>query len=110
MFMGFFLTCLFTSSLQGRVYDQDSSGGGICRSYNDPHMQTFDGIYWENQRVGEFVMYKHKTKSISVSFASSTNEEIGVREQLNPGLTERFGPFILELYLSSILSLNLILY
>lgn len=55
------------SVIQVRVHDQTTSGGGICSSYNDPHMQTFDGIYWENQRVGEFVMYRHKTKPFSVS-------------------------------------------
>lgn len=54
------------SVIQVRVHDQTTSGGGICSSYNDPHMQTFDGIYWENQRVGEFVMYRHKTKPFSV--------------------------------------------
>lgn len=53
--------------LQVYVYDKDTSGGGICGSYSDPHMQTFDGRYWGNQRVGEFVMYRHKTKPLSVS-------------------------------------------
>nr|XP_022327920.1 uncharacterized threonine-rich GPI-anchored glycoprotein PJ4664.02-like [Crassostrea virginica] len=57
---------LFADTIYVRVHDQATSGGGICSSYNDPHMQTFDGIYWENQRVGEFVMYRHKTKPFSV--------------------------------------------
>lgn len=56
----------FDDTVTVYVYDKDSSGGGICSSYNDPHMQTFDGRYWENQRVGEFVMYRHKTKPLSV--------------------------------------------
>ncbi|XP_052714404.1 serine-rich adhesin for platelets-like isoform X1 [Crassostrea angulata] len=56
----------FDDTVSVYVYDKDTSGGGICSSYNDPHMQTFDGRYWENQRVGEFVMYRHKTKPLSV--------------------------------------------
>ncbi|XP_061183306.1 von Willebrand factor D and EGF domain-containing protein-like [Saccostrea echinata] len=56
----------FDDTIAVRVHDKDTSGGGICSSYNDPHMQTFDGIYWENQRVGEFVMYRHKSKPFSV--------------------------------------------
>ncbi|XP_062577916.1 von Willebrand factor D and EGF domain-containing protein-like, partial [Saccostrea cucullata] len=56
----------FDDTISVRVHDKDTSGGGICSSYNDPHMQTFDGIYWENQRVGEFVMYRHKSKPFSV--------------------------------------------
>ncbi|XP_033729966.1 von Willebrand factor D and EGF domain-containing protein-like, partial [Pecten maximus] len=35
---------------------------GECRSYNDPHMKTFDGKRWENQRIGEFVLYKHNQR------------------------------------------------
>ncbi|XP_021372479.1 von Willebrand factor D and EGF domain-containing protein-like [Mizuhopecten yessoensis] len=35
---------------------------GECYSRNDPHMRTFDGRSWENQRIGEFVLYKHNEK------------------------------------------------
>lgn len=56
----------FDDTVSVYVYDKDTSGGGICGSYSDPHMQTFDGRYWGNQRVGEFVMYRHKTKPLSV--------------------------------------------
>nr|XP_022331709.1 von Willebrand factor D and EGF domain-containing protein-like isoform X2 [Crassostrea virginica] len=58
------------------VYVRDPSeyvsGGGICGGYNDPHMVTFDRHYWENQRVGEFVMYQHKTKPFAVHALYST--------------------------------------
>ncbi|XP_061183307.1 uncharacterized protein LOC133191576 [Saccostrea echinata] len=56
------------------VSDESSytSGGGMCGGFNDPHMVTFDRRYWENQRVGEFVMYKHKTKPFAVHALYST--------------------------------------
>ncbi|XP_022331709.2 von Willebrand factor D and EGF domain-containing protein-like isoform X2 [Crassostrea virginica] len=58
------------------VYVRDPSdyvsGGGICGGFNDPHMVTFDRHYWENQRVGEFVMYQHKTKPFAVHALYST--------------------------------------
>mgnify|MGYP003692090603 CR=1 FL=1 len=61
---------VFVISLQVFVEDPSSyvPGGGICGGYNDPHMVTFDRRYWENQRVGEFVMYQHKTKPFAVRF------------------------------------------
>ncbi|XP_061196778.1 von Willebrand factor D and EGF domain-containing protein-like [Saccostrea echinata] len=34
--------------------------GRQCISSNDPHMTTFDGKRWENQRTGTFVLYQHK--------------------------------------------------
>ena len=61
----------FVISTQVYVRDPSEyvSGGGICGGYNDPHMVTFDRHYWENQRVGEFVMYQHKTKPFAVRFS-----------------------------------------
>ncbi|XP_033763405.1 uncharacterized protein LOC117344686 [Pecten maximus] len=38
----------------------------VCKSYNDPHIRTFDGRSWENQRLGEFVLYYNKDKQLSV--------------------------------------------
>ncbi|XP_021375498.1 uncharacterized protein LOC110464552 isoform X3 [Mizuhopecten yessoensis] len=33
-----------------------------CYSNNDPHMRTFDRRRWENQRLGEFVLYHNPQK------------------------------------------------
>ncbi|XP_069119355.1 von Willebrand factor D and EGF domain-containing protein-like [Argopecten irradians] len=33
-----------------------------CYSRNDPHMRTFDGRYYENQRLAEFVLYYNKER------------------------------------------------
>ncbi|XP_021375515.1 von Willebrand factor D and EGF domain-containing protein-like [Mizuhopecten yessoensis] len=33
-----------------------------CYSNNDPHMRTFDGRRWENQRLGEYVLYHNPQK------------------------------------------------
>ncbi|XP_021375499.1 von Willebrand factor D and EGF domain-containing protein-like isoform X4 [Mizuhopecten yessoensis] len=33
-----------------------------CYSHNDPHMRTFDGRRWENQRLGEYVLYHNSQK------------------------------------------------
>lgn len=63
-----------TETVSVSVWDDSpySSTGGICGGFNDPHMVTFDRRYWENQRVGEFVMYKHKTKPLAVHALYST--------------------------------------
>ncbi|XP_069119363.1 von Willebrand factor D and EGF domain-containing protein-like [Argopecten irradians] len=40
------------------VVDADSRiVNSVCKSYNDPHLSTFDGRNWDNQRLGEFVLY-----------------------------------------------------
>ncbi|XP_061196777.1 uncharacterized protein LOC133205052 [Saccostrea echinata] len=55
------------------VFDSDSLVARmLCTSYNDPHLTTFDGKQWDNQRPGEFIMYKHKylPYSVNVLFSS----------------------------------------
>ena len=32
-----------------------------CRSYNDPHLLTFDGLQYNNMQRGFYTLYKHKT-------------------------------------------------
>uniref|UniRef100_A0A2C9L6R6 VWFD domain-containing protein n=1 Tax=Biomphalaria glabrata TaxID=6526 RepID=A0A2C9L6R6_BIOGL len=39
----------------------DSDRVAICQSINDPHMTTFDGMYYNNFNVGEFILYRHTT-------------------------------------------------
>ncbi|KAK3609723.1 hypothetical protein CHS0354_011415 [Potamilus streckersoni] len=38
----------------------------ICYAYVDPHMRSFDGRYYENQNLGVFVMYRHKSNKQEV--------------------------------------------
>ncbi|XP_060066469.1 uncharacterized protein LOC132546767 [Ylistrum balloti] len=43
------------------VVDSDSLvASSICQSYNDPHIRTFDGRNWENQRLGEFILFHNR--------------------------------------------------
>ncbi|CAC5419093.1 unnamed protein product [Mytilus coruscus] len=43
-----------------RVLDKDNVlHGRLCQSYNDPHLKTFDGRYYDYMNVGEFVMYRN---------------------------------------------------
>ncbi|KAK3609720.1 hypothetical protein CHS0354_011411 [Potamilus streckersoni] len=37
-----------------------------CYSYVDPHMRSFDGRYYENQNLGAFVLYRHKSRKQEV--------------------------------------------
>ncbi|XP_059174756.1 uncharacterized protein LOC131954926 [Physella acuta] len=46
-------------SVEVTVIDADRTS--LCRSHNDPHLVTFDQFTYDNQLVGEFVLYKHKT-------------------------------------------------
>ncbi|XP_033763935.1 von Willebrand factor D and EGF domain-containing protein-like [Pecten maximus] len=34
----------------------------LCYSSNDPHMRTFDGKLWENQRLKEFLLYYNEPR------------------------------------------------
>jgi hypothetical protein len=42
-----------------KVIDTDQVA--VCQSINDPHMTTFDGKYYNNYNVGEFILYRHTT-------------------------------------------------
>ncbi|XP_021352277.1 uncharacterized protein LOC110449625 [Mizuhopecten yessoensis] len=42
------------------VIDGDKKGS-VCTSINDPHILTFDKLYYENFYQGEFVLYRHTT-------------------------------------------------
>ncbi|XP_033756150.1 uncharacterized protein LOC117338894 [Pecten maximus] len=42
------------------VIDGDKKGS-VCTSVNDPHMRTFDKLYYDNFFQGEFILYKHTT-------------------------------------------------
>ncbi|XP_021375500.1 von Willebrand factor D and EGF domain-containing protein-like [Mizuhopecten yessoensis] len=45
----------------------------ICESYNDPHMRTFDGRSWENQRLGEFVVFHNKDYWVHAMYQTCVN-------------------------------------
>ncbi|CAH1780002.1 unnamed protein product [Owenia fusiformis] len=40
--------------------------GAVCKSINDPHLTTFDGCFYNNYFLGEYVLYKHKTMPFEV--------------------------------------------
>ncbi|XP_063420083.1 von Willebrand factor D and EGF domain-containing protein-like [Mytilus trossulus] len=43
------------------VVDKDASlTSRLCQSYNDPHITTFDGKYYDYMDVGEYVMYRNE--------------------------------------------------
>ncbi|XP_060598353.1 uncharacterized protein LOC132752093 [Ruditapes philippinarum] len=46
--------------------NQTKLQGKECYSRSDPHMLTFDGRKYDNQRAGTFIMYKHKELAIEV--------------------------------------------
>ncbi|XP_023930523.1 von Willebrand factor D and EGF domain-containing protein isoform X3 [Lingula anatina] len=49
------------------VVDTDMTLKGlVCMANSDPHMMTFDGVRYECQLPGEFIMYKHRTLPIQV--------------------------------------------
>ncbi|CAG2250788.1 unnamed protein product [Mytilus edulis] len=42
------------------VHVQDSdSNRKVCSAYNDPHMKTFDGLSYEHQQAGTYILYEH---------------------------------------------------
>ncbi|XP_062610009.1 uncharacterized protein LOC134271804 [Saccostrea cucullata] len=58
---------LKVEKIQVKITDKDRFvSGRQCISSNDPHMTTFDGINWENQRTGIFILYQHKTLPYTV--------------------------------------------
>ncbi|KAL3847606.1 hypothetical protein ACJMK2_018509 [Sinanodonta woodiana] len=38
----------------------------VCYSYIDPHMLTFDGRKYENQNIGDFILYRHRSNKQEV--------------------------------------------
>ncbi|XP_061195273.1 von Willebrand factor D and EGF domain-containing protein-like [Saccostrea echinata] len=57
------------------LYDVDSGiANKLCYARTDPRMETFDEKYWTAQLAGEFIMYRHTRRKISVHalFSSCT--------------------------------------
>ncbi|XP_071176210.1 von Willebrand factor D and EGF domain-containing protein-like [Mytilus edulis] len=43
-----------------QVYVRDSdSNHKVCSAHNDPHMKTFDGLSYEHQQPGTYILYEH---------------------------------------------------
>ncbi|XP_062610006.1 von Willebrand factor D and EGF domain-containing protein-like [Saccostrea cucullata] len=73
-----------------KVGDRDNLVmGSQCISSNDPHMTTFDGYRWENQRTGTFVLYQHRTLPYTVHVIYS--ECVPRRATCNCGVAVRNG-------------------
>ncbi|XP_061196779.1 von Willebrand factor D and EGF domain-containing protein-like [Saccostrea echinata] len=76
--------------IEVKVVDRDILvTGRQCISSNDPHMTTFDGLPWENQRTGIFVLYQHKTLPYAVHVIYS--ECVPRRATCNCGVAVRNG-------------------
>ncbi|KAL3883434.1 hypothetical protein ACJMK2_029697, partial [Sinanodonta woodiana] len=58
--------------------DTSSLNGKECHAICDPHMQTFDGRYYENQNEGTYILYKHL--KIPVQVQMRTNPCYGFME------------------------------
>ncbi|KAL3881897.1 hypothetical protein ACJMK2_028284, partial [Sinanodonta woodiana] len=58
--------------------NSSSLNGKECHAICDPHMQTFDGRYYENQNEGTYVLYKHL--KIPVQVQMKTNPCYGFKE------------------------------
>ncbi|KAL3847613.1 hypothetical protein ACJMK2_018516 [Sinanodonta woodiana] len=51
----------YISNIVVTTSSETSWQGKTCYSYVDPHMRSFDGRYYENQNIGIFVLYRHKS-------------------------------------------------
>ncbi|CAG2254197.1 unnamed protein product [Mytilus edulis] len=54
----------------------------LCTSYNDPHITTFDGLYYHYMNVGEFVMYRNDNGPYWVTLPSGAEIRIVVSSNL----------------------------
>ncbi|XP_056005500.1 uncharacterized protein LOC130050218 isoform X5 [Ostrea edulis] len=52
------------STVKVTVVDENKIA--VCSSINDPHMTTFDRMYYDNYLEGEFILYRHKSLSYEV--------------------------------------------
>ncbi|XP_078310491.1 von Willebrand factor D and EGF domain-containing protein-like isoform X2 [Crassostrea virginica] len=51
------------------VKEMDSLDLHHCQSINDPHIRTFDGVYFDNFQPGEYLLYKNKDYEVEVRAA-----------------------------------------
>ncbi|KAK3609845.1 hypothetical protein CHS0354_015031 [Potamilus streckersoni] len=58
--------------------DASNLNGKECHAICDPHMQTFDGWYYENQNEGTYVLYRHLKSLVQIQMR--TNPCFGFQE------------------------------
>ncbi|ESN91587.1 hypothetical protein HELRODRAFT_165641 [Helobdella robusta] len=51
---------MVVDGLRLKVADRDSKLIGICQSINDPHIVTFDNVYYNNLYHGYFTLYENR--------------------------------------------------
>ncbi|KAH9523928.1 hypothetical protein Btru_047521 [Bulinus truncatus] len=90
------LTEISIVSLQSvKVKVVDSDQIAICQSINDPHMTTFDEIYYNNFYVGEFILYRRIDGTQEVrAFYQKCNDD---KASCNCGVLVRRGKQIFRL-------------
>ncbi|XP_041368567.1 uncharacterized protein LOC121382945 isoform X2 [Gigantopelta aegis] len=78
---------------------KDTNWHAVCKSINDPHMTTFDGRYYNNFNVGEFVLYRHTTLPYEIhtfyrscNGKASCNCAVAVRVDDDVVVVDRCGP------------------
>ncbi|CAI9738780.1 Willebrand factor D and EGF domain-containing [Octopus vulgaris] len=87
----------------------------VCMSLNDPHMTTFDGTYYNNFNLGEFILYRHTTlpyevrafyrpcnghASCNCAVAIKVNDDVFVVSKCNANhtVTSTYEPITFKMY------------
>ncbi|KAL3847607.1 hypothetical protein ACJMK2_018510 [Sinanodonta woodiana] len=54
------------------VFQETTSWKGkVCYSHIDPHMRTFDARNYENQNIGDFILYRHRSNKQEVQMRTT---------------------------------------
>ncbi|XP_033756295.1 uncharacterized protein LOC117339040 [Pecten maximus] len=107
------LTRYTTNRIKLTVEDRDKSA--VCKSINDPHMTTFDGLKYDNFYEGEFVLYRNKLSNYAVhtfyrscngkascncAVAVKSGDDVIVFDICGRKKTDRVQPLLKKMYLN----------